>query len=45
MLFLGTGYCYTDTKYNPAGKTGTSESFLDLDNAAENGYKKYISQV
>lgn len=28
----GIGHEYIDTKYNPAGKTGTSESFLDNDN-------------
>ena len=28
----GTGYNYVDPKYNPAGKTGTSQSFLDTDN-------------
>ncbi len=28
----GTGRGYTDLKYNPAGKTGTSESFYDSDN-------------
>ena len=27
----GTGYNYVDPKYNPAGKTGTSQSFLDTD--------------
>lgn len=27
----GTGYGYIDSKYNPAGKTGTSETFLDID--------------
>ncbi len=27
----GTGYNYIDPKYNPAGKTGTSQSFLDTD--------------
>ena len=25
VLFLGTGYGYTNVKYKPAGKTGTSE--------------------
>ena len=29
VLFLGTGYGYTNTIYKPAGKTGTSESFVD----------------
>lgn len=28
----GTGAGYTDLKYNPAGKTGTSQSFYDSDN-------------
>lgn len=28
----GTGYGYIDLKYNPAGKTGTSQSFYDSDN-------------
>ena len=28
----GTGAGYTDLKYNPAGKTGTSESFYDSNN-------------
>ena len=28
----GTGYGYIDKKYNPAGKTGTSQSFYDSDN-------------
>lgn len=28
----GTGYSYIDAKYNPAGKTGTSQSFIDTDN-------------
>ena len=28
----GTGYGYIDLKYNPSGKTGTSESFLDTNN-------------
>lgn len=28
----GTGYGYIDRIYNPAGKTGTSESFIDTDN-------------
>lgn len=27
----GTGYYYIDPKYNPAGKTGTSQSFVDSD--------------
>ena len=30
--YNGTGYGYIDLKYNPAGKTGTSQSFLDSDN-------------
>ena len=28
----GTGYGYIDTKYLPAGKTGTSEGFVDTNN-------------
>lgn len=28
----GTGYGYIDLKYNPAGKTGTSQSFVDTNN-------------
>lgn len=32
MSTSGTGYNYVDLAYNPAGKTGTSESFLDTDN-------------
>ncbi len=28
----GTGYGYIDLKYNPSGKTGTSESFIDTNN-------------
>lgn len=32
MSSSGTGYGYVDKKYNPAGKTGTSESFIDTDN-------------
>ncbi len=28
----GTGYGYIDSKYKPAGKTGTSQSFIDTDN-------------
>lgn len=43
VLFLGTGYGYTDTKYNPAGKTGTSESFLDIDNDGVNDVKTITS--
>lgn len=30
--YTGTGYGYIDIKYNPAGKTGTSQSFFDSDN-------------
>ena len=30
--YNGTGYGYIDLKYNPAGKTGTSQSFYDSDN-------------
>lgn len=29
--YNGTGYGYIDSKYNPAGKTGTSQSFYDSD--------------
>ncbi|MBE6161478.1 MAG: penicillin-binding protein 2 [Firmicutes bacterium] len=43
VLFLGTGYGYTNTKYNPAGKTGTSESFLDIDNDGVNDVKTITS--
>ena len=32
MLESGTGYGYIDLAYKPAGKTGTSESFIDTDN-------------
>lgn len=32
VVNLGTGYGYTDTKYKPAGKTGTSETYYDSDN-------------
>lgn len=32
VLESGTGYGYIDLKYKPAGKTGTSESFIDTDN-------------
>ena len=28
----GTGYKYIDLEFNPVGKTGTSQSFLDTDN-------------
>ena len=31
VLDSGTGYGYIDLKYKPAGKTGTSESFIDTD--------------
>lgn len=31
VLEYGTGYGYIDLKYKPAGKTGTSESFIDTD--------------
>ena len=31
VLTLGTGRGHIDIKYNPAGKTGTSESFFDSD--------------
>ena len=30
--YTGTGYGYMDLIYNPAGKTGTSQSFYDSDN-------------
>ena len=43
VLFLGTGYGYTDIKYKPAGKTGTSESFLDIDNDGVNDVKTITS--
>ena len=43
VIALGTGYGYTDVKYNPAGKTGTSESFLDLDNDGVNDVKTITS--
>ena len=32
VLDSGTGYGYIDLSYKPAGKTGTSESFIDTDN-------------
>ena len=32
MTIGGTGYGYINNIYKPAGKTGTSESFLDTDN-------------
>ena len=37
MVFAsgGTGYGFIDNKYSPAGKTGTSESFVDKDNDGE----------
>ena len=31
VLDSGTGYGYIDLEYKPAGKTGTSESFIDTD--------------
>lgn len=31
MTTSGTGVGFIDSKYNPAGKTGTSESFIDSD--------------
>ena len=43
VIALGTGYGYTDVKYNPAGKTGTSESFLDIDNDGVNDVKTITS--
>ena len=32
MVMMGTGYNYISSKYKPAGKTGTSTSYMDLDN-------------
>ena len=32
VLDSGTGYGYIDLQYKPAGKTGTSESFIDTNN-------------
>src|SRR5699024_1667807 len=32
MEYGGTGYNYIDLSYKPAGKTGTSQSFVDTDN-------------
>lgn len=32
MMAGGTGYTYIDEAYDPAGKTGTSQSFIDTDN-------------
>lgn len=32
VLDSGTGYGYIDLNYKPAGKTGTSESFIDTNN-------------
>ena len=32
LLDSGTGYGYIDLQYQPAGKTGTSESFIDTNN-------------
>lgn len=32
LEYGGTGSGYTDLAYKPAGKTGTSQSFLDTDN-------------
>lgn len=31
VVNIGTGYGYTNTKYKPAGKTGTSETIYDSD--------------
>ena len=31
MEVRGTGYSYIDSSHNPAGKTGTSQSFIDTD--------------
>lgn len=43
VIFLGTGGGYTSTKYKPAGKTGTSESFLDSNNDGKNDVKTITS--
>lgn len=32
VMDMGTGYGYIDSRHNAAGKTGTSQSFLDTDN-------------
>ena len=32
VISAGTGYGYIDSKYKPAGKTGTSQSFIDTNN-------------
>lgn len=32
VVYAGTGYGYINKKYKPAGKTGTSQSFIDIDN-------------
>ncbi len=32
VMTSGTGVGYMDSKYNPSGKTGTSESFIDTNN-------------
>ena len=32
VMTYGTGVSYMNSSYNPSGKTGTSESFIDLDN-------------
>lgn len=37
----GTGYMYIANKYNPAGKTGTSESFVDTNNDGQIDTKTY----
>ena len=31
LEYRGTGYSYIDASHNPAGKTGTSQSFIDTD--------------
>ena len=43
VLYLGTGYGYTNINYKPAGKTGTSESFYDYDNDGMNDVKTITS--
>ena len=42
VLDSGTGYGYIDLAYKPAGKTGTSESFIDTNN--DGVYEKEASQ-
>lgn len=43
VVYYGTGYGYTSSTYKPAGKTGTSESFLDIDNDGVNDVKTITS--